>query len=182
MFHSLRTFAAKIAANIISHRVRIGTIAVGIATNKTINWTFEFVLYPLVIARLGLIIGGSVMTILSFVLSYLMLLGYTWSKRDWLGIETLKNLREHSGANRWQKYMAQVMRRGNWLAFIFLSVFSEPVVTTLYMRRGAHEYNKLDRSDWQIFVASTLISNFFWTLGVGFLIWLFRMFIGSTGA
>jgi hypothetical protein len=55
---------------------------------------------------------------------------------------------------------------------VVLSVKFDPFITTIYMRRGAHQYRGMSRRDWGIFAASLAIGNLCWALA---------MFGGITG-
>jgi len=64
------------------------------AANQAIVWAFNFAIYPFVIYRFGILKGGVVMTFLSFIVCMLTIWFYDWAKRDWLGIEAIKSLKE----------------------------------------------------------------------------------------
>ena len=43
------------------------------------------------------------MTLLSFLICWATLLFYDWARKDWLGIETLKQLRDYPGGSRFAR-------------------------------------------------------------------------------
>ena len=157
-------------------RLRIAELAVGFTANKTQEYLFDYLLYPFVIFRLGVWLGGAVMALLSLAFCLLSLKIYDWLKRDWLGIEAVKGLKDYTGPSRWRRTTAWMLQRGDPVACLFLSIKFDPFITTLYLRRGA--YNGLNRRDWKIFFASWLIANLYWTLacfgGVSMLVWLWK--------
>lgn len=116
------------------------------------------------------------MSILSFIACLLTLLFYDWSKRDWLGIEAIKELKHYEGDGWFRRGLAWLLKKGDPFACIVLSIKCDPFITTAYLRHGA--FNGMTRRDWKIFVASWLIGNVYWSLacfgGVSVLAWLWR--------
>lgn len=140
------------------------TLAAGLAIKRTINWPFDFVLYPMMIIWLGNIWGGLVLTILSIFLNLLVIRGYDWSKTDWLGIEALKGLREAQSEGRWHSLFGKILRKSDALAF-FLLCLDDPITVTLYLRRGQCQYNGMTSRDWKIFLSATVVANLYWIVG-----------------
>ncbi len=155
---------------------RIAEITVGYTGNWLMVKGFDLVLYPLVIFKLGILRGGVVMALLSFVICLLTLRFYDWSKRDWLGIEAIKGMKEYEGNHFLGRCTAWMLRRSDWLACLLLSVKTDPFITTTYLRVGA--FSGMSRRDWKIFVASWFISNLYWTFvcfgGVSLLVGAYR--------
>ncbi|HEY4514375.1 MAG TPA: hypothetical protein VJH69_03585 [Candidatus Paceibacterota bacterium] len=146
------------------HKRKIGTIAIGHTFKHLEELLFDFGIYPIVIAWLGTLMGGLVMMALSAFVCWLYLLFYDWAKTDWLGLELLKEARDGDEKHgRIAKLFQRITRRGNWLAFLVLSFFFDPFVTTAYMRHGAHTYAGLSSRDWKIFWASVFVANVWWT-------------------
>ena len=69
-----------------TYKGRFAELAVGLTATNIIGYLFDYLLYPLVIFRLGLLRGGIIMTAVSFTICLIGLKFYDWSKRDWLGI------------------------------------------------------------------------------------------------
>jgi len=155
-------------------RRRIAELAVGFTVNKLQEYLFDFLLYPFVIFKLGLLCGGIIMSVLSFIGCLLFLRFYDWSKRDWLGIEAVKSLKDYSGTSRLRRFMAWLLCRGDYIACVTLSVKFDPFITTAYLRRGA--FNGMNRRDWRIFVLSWFVGNAYWSVacffGVSILAWV----------
>lgn len=82
---------------------------------------------------------------------------YDWSKKDWLGIEAIKELRAYDGTSRFGRFLAWTLRSSEPVACVALSVTSDPFITTVYLRRG--KFNGMTRRDWNIFLASWFIGN-----------------------
>ncbi len=148
----------------IRWRERIGIMAAGHTFKQVEEFIFDYTLYPAVIAWLGAVGGGLVMTASSALVCYLYVLFYDWAKKDWLGLELLKGVRDgEEQQGRVARLIQRAAQKGNWLAFLTLSCFTDPFVTTVYMRHGAEAYNGLSPRDWKIFWASVVVANLWWT-------------------
>jgi hypothetical protein len=88
------------ALNLPSYKERAAILGIGLLGNFLIANGFDYVLYPWVIWKLGPLHGAAVMTLASFLICWATLLFYDWAKKDWLGIETLKELRDNAGNSR----------------------------------------------------------------------------------
>ena len=141
---------------------RIGVLAIGHAVNSLSVWAFDYALYPFVIWKLGLLKGGTLMAALSLIVCLLTLWFYDWSKRDWLGIEAVKLLRDGEAKSRFRRILAWALAKGDFPACVALSVYSDPFITTAILRRGA--FNGMTPRDWTVFFASWIISNGWWAL------------------
>jgi hypothetical protein len=155
---------------------RIAELALGHTVNQVICYSFDFGLYPLVIFWLGLGRGFVVMALLSFVACWLTMQFYDWSKRDWLGIEAVKSLKNYNGASRTGRLLAWVLRRSDPVACVLLSVYFDPFIVTAYLRREA--FGGMTRRDWNIFLLSWLIGNAWWSFvcftGISAVEWLWN--------
>jgi len=118
------------------------------------------------------------MVILSFFLCYGLILFYDWSKQDWLGIETLKELREFQGENRVGNFVSWIMKQSEPIVLIFLSIKFDPFIATVYMRKGS--FNGMNRQDWKIFIISLVVGDVYWVstvfVGVSLFEWLLKFF------
>ncbi len=105
---------------------------------------------------------------------------YDWSKRDWLGIETIKSIKGYDGNKKIGRITAWMMRKSDPLVFLFLSIKFDPFITTAYLRK--EKFSGMSRRDWKIFIGSLLISNAYWTLacymGITLAEWVWRRIIG----
>ncbi|MEK7101844.1 MAG: hypothetical protein AAB882_01690 [Patescibacteria group bacterium] len=148
----------------IRWKERIGIMAVGHTFKQVEEFVFDYTLYPAVIALLGAVTGGLVMTVFSALLCYLYIRFYDWSQKDWLGLELAKEMRDGPAKRgRVARFMQRIVRKGDVAAFFALSCYTDPFVTTVYLRRGAEAYNGLSERDWKIFWASVLVANLWWT-------------------
>ena len=99
--------------------------------------------------------------------SALLCWGYVWIydhlKRDWFGFESLKEMKEEmNGGGAIRRLIQRFVRRGDWAAFLALSVVADPFMTTIYLRKG--HYEGLTQRDKFIFSSSVIVSNAYWTL------------------
>lgn len=157
----------KIVAFIVKEKKRLMTLGIGWTFDQATNLAFDFLLYPLVIGLWGLKIGGGIMIVLSIVTSIAVIRFYDRTKKDWLGIEAVKSVRDGDQKTKLGRAISWLMKKGDPVALIGLSIlYSEPVAITLYMRRGAYQYNGFSKRDWTIFLASVIISNVSWGIAV----------------
>jgi hypothetical protein len=179
----------KIAADIAAWKGRIAIIVLGQTFNAILDWFFNNPLYGYVIERFGLREGYFIMTAASFLVCLALIRFYDWLKVDWLGIEVakeaqefgpvwIKNLNIHAGLGRilWWPFSQIILlllwavNKGGFIAFTALSIYTDPFITTVYMRKGWGEYNGLSKKDWMIFLASTFVSNAYWSIRVSLLL------------
>jgi hypothetical protein len=152
----------------------LATFGIGLLLKKTSDYVFDYLLYPAALIVLGYLWGGIVMTIASVFLNLLVIRAYDWAKRDFLLLETLKQLRTADSTHWGKRLIATALSKGDAVAFFVLSWFEDPIVVTLYLRKGSGKFDGLSRRDWAIFGASTLVSNLMWTGSLVSLIELFR--------
>lgn len=163
--------ALKSVNQTIRWKERIGIMAVGHTFKQAEEFVFDYTFYPLMIAWLGTMIGGAVMMAFSALISWVYIRFYDWAKKDWLGLELLKEFRDGEEKRGYVARLVQrVARKSGWLAFLAMSCSMDPFMTTVYMRRGADEYNGLSSRDWKIFWGSVFVSNLWWTLLVSLVI------------
>jgi len=157
---------------------RVADMAAGITAFNLFNYAFDYALYPFIIYKIGIIKGGLLMTAVAAVINILCLKFYDWSKRDWLGIETLKGMKGYEGANRLVRFMSGMLKKSDPAAFLFLSVKEDAFITMVYLRHGSHQYNGMSVRDWRIFISSVAISNIYWTLaaymGISAVEWIWK--------
>ncbi len=180
-YAKIEIFLKNVFSRILEKRKKLAIIGLGIVVNNIIiDYLFDYVLYPVVIWKMGIIAGGIVMMLLSALACYLTLLFYDWSKKDWLGIETIKELTDYQGKTLIGRLTSWILKKGEFAIFIFLSIKFDPFITTVYMRHGSHKYNGMSKRDWKNFFGSTIIANIYWTIvafiGVSMIEYVVRMF------
>lgn len=152
--------------NRLPWRQRVGLWGVGFTANFLMVQGFNLVLYPVVLWYFGLVPGAIIMWFLSLLVCYATIRFYDWSKTDWLGIETIKEVRDVEEKGYFRNIMKWLLSRGDLVSLFVLSVKFDAFICTVYMRYGAHEYKGMATRDWKIFFASIIISNAWWTIVV----------------
>jgi MFS family permease len=142
---------------------RLAILGIGYLGNAIIVYGFDYFLYPYVIWKFGILKGGAVMTLLSFIICYVTILFYDWAKQDWLGIEIIKEVKEYNGKSMIGRFTSWILKKSEPVVLIFLSIKFDPFITTAYMRKGAEKYNGLGKRDWVIFMSSLFVGNVYWT-------------------
>jgi hypothetical protein len=170
------TYSPKVTAC----RKRGAELFFGFATKYLSDRLFDYILYPFVIYKVGLIKGGLIMTFLSLIACLLTMKFYDWSKRDWLGIETIKDFKGYGGNKKIGRITSWILKKSEPAVFLFLSVKEDPFITTVYLRQG--KFNGMTRRDWTIFMSSLILSNAYWTLacymGITLLEWGWKAMAG----
>lgn len=173
------------------HKDKISTIALGHTFNATFDAIFNYPLYFSVIEFFGLLDGGRIMTILSFITCLGFIKFYDWLKEDWLGLEVAKEVKDigpsyikniavdsRIGRILWWPFSKIILivlwslRKNKIVAFFALSVFTDPFMTTVFLRKGVNSYNGLSRKDWLVFIASTIVSNVYWSVRAYAIMWI----------
>jgi hypothetical protein len=164
----------------LSVKSRIAELALGHTVNQLIVYGFDYGLYPLAILWLGLGRGFAVMAFLSLLICWVTMRFYDWSKRDWLGIEAIKELKHYKGPSRSGRWIGWVLRKSDPVACVLLSIKFDPFIVTVYLRRG--RFGGMNRTDWRNFLMSWLIGNVYWSIicfgGVSALMWLWTWIKG----
>ena len=148
--------------SLIASKGRLAELAVGLTATNFIGYAFDYLLYPFVIYQFGILTGGTIMAAASFTACITGMKFYDWSKRDWIGIEAIKEIKTYKGTRRIGHVTSWVLTKSEPVVFLFLSIKFDPFVTTAYMRHG--KFNGMNRRDWTIFMGSLLVSNVYWTI------------------
>lgn len=146
-------------------RRRLAEIGTGHAVYASFNWVFDNIVYVYVVHRLGLVVGGGVMTLFSLVQCAATLLLYERMKLDWVGAGSLARLTALPDPSWWQRIVRRATQAGGVFIFLALCIFQDPFITTAYFRQG--RFDGLRTRDWQIFLCSVVVANFYWTLRSG---------------
>lgn len=149
------------------------TLSAGLALRWIINHGFDYVLYPVVLVAFGTTVGGIILTILALIINVLIIRAYDWSQTDWLLIEKLKSKVHDESHTGIKGRIFDFIRRNNVLMFFVLNL-DDPITATLYLREGAYQYNGLTKRDWGIYIASNIVSNFYWIIGWSLIIEAFK--------
>ncbi len=169
---------------LIRHKERVAILAVGHIGLRIEEFLFDWLLYGTVSTFLthsfGAVYGSlatfAAMCPLSALVCFWYIKLYDLSKTDWFGLEATKKLRDDGSFTGIGKWFHKLARLGDVPAFIALSIYSGPFTVTAYMRRGS-EYAGLSKRDWEIFWASVLFSNAYWSLQWGAMVEVFRLIV-----
>lgn len=157
------------------HR-RIGTLILGHIGNFAMVYGYDFIVYPYLLITFGLLLGWLYAVIGSIVLCLGTLWFYDVTRQDWLGIETIKLLRDEPAVGKARKLFQHIVNRSDLLAFLFLSIKYDPFIVTVYMRRGSGNH-VMSARDWKIFWASITVSNLWWGLAMFGIIEIFKKWL-----
>lgn len=135
-------------------------LTAGIAAAWLVRQAFDYALYPFAIYRLGILEGGVAMALLSCAASIISIKVYDHLKRDWLGIEAIKELKAYDGKERIRRATAWIMNKSDPVVFIFLSLKFDPFITAAYLRKG--RYGGLRGKDAALFAGSLALGNAYW--------------------
>lgn len=137
----------------------------GIGSYYFLTWIYDYLVVSACIVYFGLLKGVVIVLFMSIFIDLATLKFYDWFKKDWLALETLKDL-EHN-KNFVGKLLNFVHNRNTFITVIVLSLTSNAFVVTTYMRKGSNLYNGLTARDWIIFLSSSLLINVYWAFVVG---------------
>ena len=161
-----------IKKNILIENIKLwGT---GISSYYFLTWIYDYLIVSFFLLYLGFLWGMVVVVVLSIVVDLATMKFYDWLKKDWLALESIKELDHKKGIVG--RLFSFVREKGVLLTIIVLSLTSNAFVVTAYLRRGASQYNGMSSRDWFIFISSSLLINLYWVFVVGGGIELIRLF------
>lgn len=141
---------------------RLKLWSIGISSYYIFTWVYDYLIITALLLYFGNLKGGCVALVVSMLIDFLTLKFYDWLKKDWLALETIKELNNKKGFVG--RLFMFVHNKGSVLTVFILSLFLNAFVITTYMRNGAYEYNGLTKRDWIIFTSSSIIGNGYWIL------------------
>ncbi len=154
-------------------RDRIGLVAIGHTAKQVEEYLFDWLLYGTVVAyfttTFGPIWGSLTAFAIMAPLSALVCIGYIklydWLGKDLFGFEAAKSLRDElTGSGFLKSIVRKMLSLGDAPAFIALSLYGDPFMTTIYLRKGTERYDGMSKREWHIFFGSVFFSNGYWTL------------------
>lgn len=146
----------------------------GIGSYYFLTWIYDYIVVSFLLIYLGLIKGTIVIIILSMLVDLATMKFYDWFKKDWLALESIKELDHKKGIVG--KLFSFVRGKGAFLTIIVLSLTSNAFVVTAYLRKGTSQYNGMCLRDWIVFISSSLLINIYWIFVVGGGIELVKLF------
>lgn len=152
-----------------------------------LDFCYDDLLYPAMIWIYGSLLGGGIMTLGSICICFAFIYGYERSGKDWLGVNVVEQVKKDgnewvwklhakaSVSNLWyvlrmilypfsQTFLVVLwaLKKNDFAAFIALSIFKDPFITTIFLRHG--RFDGLGKRDWCVFMGSVLLSNGYWIL------------------
>ncbi|MEN9390125.1 MAG: hypothetical protein RLZZ283_225 [Candidatus Parcubacteria bacterium] len=161
---------------------RVGLIAVGYGGKHIEEFVFDWLLYGAIVTYSTNLYGavwGSLMTFaimapISAVMCYMYIRVYDWAEKDFFGFELAKQVRDKQHRRGFLGIVHRIAEWGDIPAFFAFSIYFDPFMTTMYLRKGSEKYNGMTRRDHYIFFSSVFVSNAYWTLQLTVLVELAR--------
>lgn len=172
----------------------IAKVMSGWAVMELFNFFLDFPVWMWFQVHFGLIRGSIYISTCAFVFNFGLLIWYQWCGEDWLGVNILEKVKKEE--KEWAKKINNYKNKSWFLkivlflpvyvpyqtfrlviwslnktdltTFLVFSIFQDSFVTTVFLRHG--RFGKLDWRDIKIFVASTILSCFTWSLFDGSLL------------
>src|SRR5690606_19504648 len=126
-------------------------------TYLLIDYFFDFFLYYFAIRQFGPFIGGGSVLILGIIIDLFVLHLYDSGQKDIFGFEEIKKLRDYDGNNKCRKLISKSLKKGNFFAMFILAFYSNPCLTTIYMRPANEKRRGMNLKDSLIFSLSFLV-------------------------
>lgn len=146
--------------NLPNYFVKLKLWITGVSSYYVFTYIYDYVVVSFLLVYLGLVEGIVAVMLLSLLIDLGTLKFYDWFKKDWLAIETLKELEYKK--NFFGKLFNFVKNKSTFLTIVILSLTSNAFIVTAYMRKGSFQYNGLTKRDWHIFLLSSLLTNLYW--------------------
>ena len=143
---------------------KISTVLVGRTLYEIINYSFDYGLYPLALLKFGYLKGLVIMIILTAIINFTLLIFYFKMNIDWLGFDYVKKVKDWSVNKKGiLKFIGVILKKSDLILFMVLSTFRDSFETTAYFK---YSYILSKGRTLAIFIASLIVSNLFWSLGV----------------
>ncbi len=146
--------------NLPNYTSRLRLWITGISSYYVFTYLYDYFVVSFLLIYFGLIKGIVIIMVLSVLIDLGTLKFYDWFKKDWLALETLKDLQYKK--NFWGKLFSFVHDKSTFITVVVLSLTSNAFIVTAYMRKGAFQYDGLTKRDWSIFFASSFLTNLYW--------------------
>jgi len=184
-----------VSSSPIISKKKLGVIALAHTALASIDFAFDNILYPAVLVWQGKMVGGVIMTLLSFLVCGSLVISYTRNKKDLLGVDVVEAVKErgeiwinrfYGTKGHWWlivKGIAYIpsrifllviwlLKKNDVTAFFALSIYQDAFKTTIFLRHG--KTDALGARDWWIFAGSMIVSNAYWTLRWSLIIEIFK--------
>ncbi len=136
---------------------KIGLWSLSTGSYLFVDYFFDFFLYFIAIRQFGPIVGGGAVLFLGIAIDLYVLHLYDKSDRDMFGFEEIKKLRDYDGVNPWRLFISRTLKKGNIIAMFILAFYSNPCLTTIYMRPAGEKRRSMNIKDWVVFLVSFFV-------------------------
>jgi len=133
-----------------------------------VDYFFDFFLYYIAIRQFGPFVGGGSVLLLGICIDLYILYLYDKSEKDIFGFEEIKKLRDYEGENKWRIFVSTTLKRGNILAMLLLATYSNPCLTTIYMRPSNQKRRRINSRDFLVFLTSFFVDIIWIVVVYGF--------------
>lgn len=130
------------------------------------SWLFDSLLYPAVIAWLGVLQGGLIMTSLAIALCWIWLKLIIASDKEWFSVKVLRKIQKIISWSA--KLVKRLHIKESWvdkaefvITFLLINMFFDAMISVLYFRYG-DKAKVLSERDKKIFKWSAVVSNAYW--------------------
>ena len=148
---------------------------------EVFNFSLDFILWPLLQAFYGFA-GVIILILISLAVNFTILILYHRKKVDWFGVNEIEDIKAkghlwvHEVSNhqnllkrfslylpaKFLQFMIWLLNKNDIFAFVTLSTWQDSFITTIFLRHG--KFDKLDKRDYIIFVASTIFGCLAWSV------------------
>lgn len=132
----------------------------GISSYYVFTYLYDYLVVSFLLVYFDFVKGIIIVMILSMLIDLATLRFYDWFKKDWLALETLKDLQYKK--NFFGRLFNYVQNKSTFITVLILSLTSNAFIVTAYMRKGSFQYNGLNKRDWTVFLSSSLLTNLYW--------------------
>lgn len=150
---------------------RIGSSSAFLIFDRIVSNLFDYGLYPIAFwltdiyvgGYKGFLLAGIIMTVLSFLICWLWIYLYDFFEVNLLILEDVRRLRNNgTDKSGWKGMIARILKKGNFLGFLIMSIKYDPFFTSIYMREDEESKGLKGLRNWIIFIGSVAIGNLWW--------------------
>ena len=76
---------------------RLGLWVTGIGSYYIFTWIYDYLIISALLVYFGVLKGGIIAMVVSMLIDFFTLKFYDWLKKDWLALETIKELNDKKG-------------------------------------------------------------------------------------
>lgn len=108
-----------------------------------VNQGFDWVLFPFVICKTGIVVGGILMATLSVPFNFFLIQIYDILGLDLFALEAVKRAQENIPVKK--TWYQKIFVGSKWPTFVLMSMW-DPIPAVIYIRDGHGKFNSLDKT------------------------------------